>query len=199
MKSMCAALALALVSTFSVGVSTTAAAQEYKIGVVDMQQVLQKYTKRQQKYDALEKEVAAKQVEIDALSKKIETAKTDYNTKKAAGAESSTLIGLETQIRKDYADYESKLKEHQATIDGMEKQVLQEVIGDVETAITNFGTSGNYHLILNAREGAGGGAVVYHATALDVTAAILQQLNGGAAAAPAAAPAEGGEKKKKKD
>lgn len=198
MKSMCAALALALVSTLSVGVSTPAAAQEYKIGVVDVQQVLQKYTKRQQKYTALEAEVKSKQVEIDALSQKIDAAKKDYDAKKSSGAEASTLIALETQIRNDYATYETKLKQHQATIDGMEKQVLQEVIGDVEGAIKNFGTAGNYHLILNAREGAGGGAVVYHATALDVTAAVLQQLNGGAAPA-AAAPAEGGDKKKKKD
>jgi len=193
-------MALAFMSTVAVGVSAPAFAQDaaaggYKIAVVDVQKVLQEYNKRKQKYDELQGKVNALQTEIDALSSKIDAAKKDYDAKKNAGTDSTTLINLETQIRKDYATYETKLKEHQATIDGMEKQVLQEVIGDVEGAIKAFGTSGNYHLILNAREGAGG-AVVYHATALDATAQVIQQLNGGAAAAPAAAPAEGGKKKK---
>jgi Skp family chaperone for outer membrane proteins len=206
MKSMCAAMAIALMSTLAVGVSNSASAQEtaaggYKIAVVDVQRVLAEYGKRKAKYDELQAKVNSLQVEVDALSNSIEAKKKSYEEKRQAGAAPTELNGIEATIKQELATYELKLKENQNTIDTMEKAVLTEVVGDVEKAIDEIGTSGNYHIILNARKDSGG-AVLYYAAPLDITQSVLSKLNGGSSAAPAAAPApaaDGDGKKKKKN
>ena len=164
MKSMCAAMASALMSTLAGGVSNSASAQEtaaggYKIAVVDVQRVLAEYGKRKAKYDELQAKVNSLQVEVDALSNSIEAKKKSYEEKRQAGAAPTELNGIEATIKQELATYELKLKENQNTIDTMEKAVLTEVVGDVEKAIDDIGASGNYHIILNARLDSGGAVV----------------------------------------
>lgn len=183
MKKMCVALAIAMSGIFAVGMGGTAAAQDaagYKIGVVDLQEVLANYNKRKAKYDELQREVDARQVKIDALSKEIEADKGRYETmRKGDAANADSLRELETQIQKKFAQYKADMEILQREIDQMEEKVLREVVGDVDAALENIGKSENYHLILNARKGPSG-SVVYHSTTIDITGKVLAALNGGA-------------------
>lgn len=155
---------------------TQATAQEggYKIGVVDMQQVLAKYNKRKAKYDDLQKQVDALQAGIDSKSKAIEAAKADYE-KKRATLSSEELSALELKIRSDYVDYQAELTRSQQKIDSMEEEVLKQVLKDVQEKVEAIAASGNYHLILN-RTG-GNSTVLFAAPQIDITSQVLEQLN----------------------
>lgn len=157
---------------------TQAAAQDtnYKIGVVDMQTVLAKYDKRKSKYDELQKQVDALQSGIDGKSKAIEAAKADYEKKKKENLPSEQLSALELKIRSDYVDYQAELTRSQQKIDSMEEEVLKEVLKDVQAAVEQIATEGNYHLILNHRSGPNS-AVLYANNNIDITPKVLEQLN----------------------
>ncbi len=185
MKKMCVALAIVISGMAAVGVSGKAAAQDagaYKIGVVDLQEVLANYNKRKAKYDELQREVESRQGKIDILSKEIESDKTRYETMRKGESTPDALRELETQIQKKFAQYKADMEILQREIDQMEEKVLREVVGDVDAALENIGKSENYHIILNARKGPSG-AVVYHSTTIDITGKVLATLNGGAPAA----------------
>jgi Skp family chaperone for outer membrane proteins len=169
-----ASICCALFTAFG---STLAAAQEYKIGVVDMQTVLAKYEKRKAKYDELQKRVDSLQAGIDAKSKAIEAAKADYDKKRKENKISSDeLSALELKIRGDYVDYQAELTRNQQQIDSMEEEVLKEVLKDVQATVEKIATDENYHLILNHRSGPNS-AVLYAATGIDITSKVLAQLN----------------------
>ncbi len=186
MKKMCVALAIAMSGMFAFGMGGTAAAQDtggYKIGVVDLQEVLANYNKRKAKYDELQREVEARQGKIDVLSKEIEADKARHETmRKSDSPNADSLRELETQIQKKFAQYKADMEILQREIDQMEEKVLREVVGDVDAALDNIGKTENYHLILNARKGPSG-SVVYHSTTIDITGKVLATLNGGAPAA----------------
>lgn len=171
-------LAAALFCALATSLLTpTAEAQDssYKIAVVDMQTVLAKYEKRKSKYDDLQKQVDSLQSGIDTMSKSIEAAKADYDKKKDSLSEAE-LFKLETKIKNDYADYQNKLQQSQREIDGMEELVLREVLKDIQAAIEQIATSGNYHLVLNNSKGPRG-AVLFASASIDITPQILTELN----------------------
>lgn len=163
---------------FAAAGSTHAFAQDtnYKIGVVDMSDVLSKYNKRKTKYDDLQKQVDALQSGIDTKSKAIEAQKADYEKKKKSGLAPEELSALELKIRSDYVDYQAELTQSQQKIDSMEEQVLKEVLKDVQVALEAIAKEGNYYLILNHRSGPNG-AVLYAAPSIDITPKVLEQLN----------------------
>ncbi|MBX3178754.1 MAG: OmpH family outer membrane protein [Candidatus Hydrogenedentes bacterium] len=147
----------------------------YKIGVVDMQEVLAKYEKRKSKYQDLQKQVDALQSGIDKMSDRIKAARDDYEKKKGQ-LSADQLLDLETKIRADYADYQSELTKSQQQIDSMEAKVLKEVVKDVQDAIEAVANTGNYHLVLN-KEGGPRSAVLFASTTIDITSQVLQHLN----------------------
>lgn len=153
-----------------------ASSATYKIGVVNMQEVLAGYNKRKQKYDELQKEVDGLQKEIDAMSTSIEADKKKYEEGKSTMPEDAR-DQLKNKVERDYITYRAKLEEHQKTIDNMEERVLKEVFKDIEAAITEIATKGNYHLVLNASSGPRG-SVLFFQPSIDMTPQVLTKLNG---------------------
>ena len=174
LRGIVVALALALLAL--PGFAQDPVAGGYKIAVVDMQTLMADYDKREQMYKDLEKEVETRQQEIDALSNKIEGMKKDYDSKKRAGADVDSLLDLEEVIEREYGKYKAALDENQRVIDQREERVLREVLEDVQTVLNEVGTEGNYHLILNSRQGPRG-SVVYFSTTIDITTEVLTRLN----------------------
>jgi outer membrane protein len=149
---------------------------QYKIGVVDLQKILQDCEKRKSKYADLEKEKIRMQTPIDELSKKIEGMKKKYEESKGTMSDEERLK-LENQVKEDYATYKSEFDKAQQKIDNLEKEVMVEVMKDVNAAIDAVGQEDGYHLLLNA---AGGSVptVLYHSATIDITSKVLARLNG---------------------
>jgi len=156
-----------------------AAAQDspggYKIGVVDVQQVMTNYNKRDTKYRQLEQEVNRLQTDIDNISQRIEANRARFESGRTTMSEDE-LFNLKQQIDRDMTEYRAELEKRQREIDRQEELVLREVIEDVDAAIATVAKQGNYHLILNAKGGPRSG-VLYHDTTIEITSQVLALLN----------------------
>lgn len=147
----------------------------YKIAVVDMSTLMTDYTKRKEKYDALQKEVDKLQVEINAMQDKIEAAKKDFDANKDTMTDEERSK-KKSAIESDIINYRSELEKRQRMIDGNEELVLKEVVADIQKAIAGVSEKEGYHLVLNS-SGGPRASVVYHSATIDITSKVLGILN----------------------
>ncbi len=147
----------------------------YRIAVVDMGMLMQKYSKRELKYKELQTEVDKLQAEIDVKQKGIEAARADYEKKREKMTDDERAA-TKLQIENDMASYKSELEKRQRMIDTNEEKVLKEVVDDIQKTIAQVAEKEGYHLVLNS----GGGpraSVLYSSATIDITTTVLGQLN----------------------
>ena len=147
----------------------------YKIGIVDRKEVFDAYERTEIEYDKLEKEVEERQKVVDELSEKIEQQKSEYEKRK----DTMTLEEreeFEAKVESDYRHYRSELERLQGDIDSMEMRVVKKLFDEIDQAIAEVGSEGNYHLVLDGGGEARGG-VVYFSPTLDMTQKVIDHLN----------------------
>lgn len=147
----------------------------YRIAVVDMGLLMQKYAKREKMYADLQKEVDKLQSEIDVKQKGIEEARADYEKSRDKMTDEERSA-KRLQIENDIANYKSELEKRQRLIDSNEEKVLKEVVDDIQKVIAQVAEQEGYHLVLNS----GGGpraSVLYSSTTIDITSKVLGILN----------------------
>lgn len=147
----------------------------YKVGVVNLDQVFKGYDKQQAEYAALKKERDVRQVDLDALSKKVEDAKARLETHAASMTEEEQL-DLREEINADFGTYEAEFKRLQGDIDRMEKRILERLFRDIDQAIAQVGARDNYHLVFESgRKGTSG--LLYSSPTLNMTRKVTDLLN----------------------
>jgi Skp family chaperone for outer membrane proteins len=147
-----------------------AAGGGYKIGVVDMQALIADYPKRQQRYDSLQQQVDALQGEIDKMLQGIEQQVKSLEASAATMTEEQR-VAARNKIEQDRFNYRMELDKRQRMIDNQEEEVLKEVLGDINKAVSQIAASENFHLILNSRGGSRG-SVVWFSPTIDVTSRV---------------------------
>ena len=181
----------ALTSTVSAQGAAPAASAggDYKIGVVDMDNVVKQYTKLKSEADTLQAQRDKLQKDLDArtetLQKKMEDAKNAPEAEREKKRDE-----VESELRKLKADFTSMQSELDSAGQKLRARTRQEII----KAIQQIGLDEKYHLILEA-DTEGRSTVIYFASPIDITSKVVAKLNGQAGAAPAAAPAAAGGKK----
>jgi len=148
---------------------------QYRIGVVNIQNVFEAYDRQKAEYESLETERDSRQKEIDKLSEKITKAKERYdNEKDTMSAEQREA--LEDAIQKDYDLYQAEFTRLQKEIDRREKKILEDLFDDIRQAVREVGHQNNYHLILEGGE-TGASGVLYFSTTLNMTQKVIDYLN----------------------
>jgi Skp family chaperone for outer membrane proteins len=163
--------------------ATTPSSTDYKIGVVDMDEVLKQYNKLKTQLAALEAETSKLQKDLnakaDALAKKID------GLKSAPEAERE-LHGDE--LRSEYRNIMADKQRMQGELDDKVARLRVRTRQDIIKAIQEIGAAENYHLILEG-DADGRSTIIYFAGPMNITGKVIEKLNGGAApvaAAPAA-------------
>lgn len=147
----------------------------YKIGVVNVKDVFDKYERQMHEYELLQTEKDKKQAKIDILSEKITKQKDRYDAEKDTLSDEE-IEKLEEEIESDYSRYKSEFKRLQEDIDRREKKLLEAVFEDIHTALQEVGLRDNYHLILEGGK-SGRAAVLYYSTTMNMTQKVIDHLN----------------------
>ena len=149
----------------------------YKIAVVDMGVLLSDYGKRKTLYDELQKDVDAKQKELDAMEAAITADRKKLETE-GAGMTDAQRMELGTKVQTAVTNFRAAMQTRQQMIDSNEAKVMKEVMADVQKVIAQIGEQEGYHLILNAaEEGSPRSGLLFHSATLDVTPKVLAILN----------------------
>ncbi len=164
----------------SAGGAPTTDTNGYKIGVVDIQQVLTKSAKREKGYEELNADKAARE---DALNKRSEALKTTAEEYKSARADMTDeeRFDMENQIDIESANLARDHDQAQREILNLEEKILNDVIKDIKATIEKLGKDQNYHVILSAKTDPKRGypyfSVLYHHSSIDLTSEVIRILN----------------------
>ncbi len=179
LASVCLALSLTLATSLVRAQETPATALGgYKIGVVDMREVFQKYERRASAFKELVGQRDAAQKKVDDLAASINAKQKSYQDKKQS-ATPDELENLEMTILSEVSNLEAERTKLQAEVSRIEDKLLTDLTQDIRAAIMAIGQAEDYHLILEAGNQSGA-AVLYSATPLNLTSKVIDRLNKGA-------------------
>lgn len=155
------------------GVSLAAQAADMKIGVVDMQQILQESPQGKQAHDELNKDFAPRQQKLQAKQKQLKELadKLQRNGSVMSDAEREETQKKGRDLQRELQMEGQALQEdfNQERQDKLGK-LQQEIVKQVQT----YGRDNHFDLILTK------GAAVYAGPESDVTAAVLKKMQAAA-------------------
>jgi outer membrane protein len=146
----------------------------YKIGVVDIEKVIEGYAKKTSLMNALQAKVDQMQKDINALTDKAKALQTKLETD-AAKMSDADRAATQSQYNELVTDIKAETSKRQFEIDQEEAKIKSEVFADVSAAITAVAESENYHLVLNSR-GAPNTSVLYASSTIDITSKVSAKL-----------------------
>lgn len=177
-RTVIAFLSLAMTAGFAQIAGAQAAAS--KIGVVNIQVLLQDSPQARTATGALQSEFGPQQREIDALRQSLVT-REEKLTKDRATMTAAQVSTMERELRDGYIDLQAKQEKAEDRLNARRNEEMGKLQRAVLEEVQKYARANNFDLIL-------ADGVLFASQALDITAPVLQALQsrGGAAAAPAA-------------
>lgn len=153
----------------------SAASRAYKIGIVDVNEVFNKYQKQIDERAKLVEEKEGQQAKLDLLDEKILAAQ---NTLKEKGAAMSAedVASLRESIDADINARTTEYTRAQRDIERKENKISLAILTDIRKAVKEIGSKENYHLVLEVGL-AGRTDVLYFSTRLNMTQKVLDYLS----------------------
>ena len=150
----------------------------YRIAVVNRKQVFDEYNKQKSEWTSLEKEREQKQAVVDRQSDAIEADKKKLAEDKSLTQAQKEALAL--KIQEDTLDYQNAFQKLQNEINMRADKFFAAMMRDVDAAVQEIGSEGNYHLIFEADPNPrSGSAVLYFSATIDITSQVVEKLNSG--------------------
>lgn len=182
-RSLIAILSLAAMTGF--GQLAAAQAAPSKIGVVNVQALLQGSPQWRAAQQTLEAEFGTEQREIQTLAQNLRTREDNLQRDRATMSQAQ-VSSEERALRDGYIDLEARQSKAQDRLNERQNEEMQKLNRAVLEEVQTYARANSYDLIL-------ADGVLFATAALDITAPVLQALQarpaGPAMAPPPAAPA----------
>jgi len=152
-----------------------AAPGQYKIGIVDIEEVFKNYGVQKTEYEKLRGERDSRQAELDKIEAEVKKLREKYDAEKESMT-GDVRSALEEDINTKSLRWRSEFERLQKEIDIKEKNLLTRLMESIHTAIQEVGAKENFHLILEAGQ-AGRSGVLYSSPTLSITGKVVDYLN----------------------
>jgi outer membrane protein len=152
-----------------------------KIGVVNVQALLQGSPELRAAQQALETEFGTEQREIQTLGQNLRSREEKLQRDRATMT-AAQVSAEERALREGYIDLEARQNKAQDRLNERQNQEMQKLNRAVLEEVQKYARANSFDLIL-------ADGVLFATAALDITAPVLQALQSRSATAPAPAPA----------
>lgn len=177
-RSVIAILSLAVMAGFAQLAAAQAAPT--KIGVVNVQALLQGSPQWRAATQALESEFGTEQREIQALAQNLRTREDNLQRDRATMTQAQ-VSAEERALRDGYIDLEARQSKAQDRLNERQNEEMQKLNRAVLEEVQKYARANNYDLIL-------ADGVLFATGTMDITAPVLQALQGRPDGGPAMAP-----------
>lgn len=154
--------------------TTAAAAQEIKLGYVDLQRALNECDAGKKAKEDFKKQVDRLQSDLEKQKSQIEGLREQLE-KKALVMKEEERRNLENDYRKKLRDFERNYKDSQGELQGKDNELTAEILKQLQKVIQAYGQREGYTLILENSSS----TVLYSNQDSDLTDAIIQEFNSG--------------------
>lgn len=149
-----------------------AQAQDIKVGVVDLQKIMEKSEPGQKAIEELQSEFKEKKSELDSRKAAIDQMRGELQKQ-------SMVLSQEAQEEKA-AEYRQKVNEfqklyqkHQRRMQQQEEELREPIIEMLVEIIREYGRNNNYTLLMDKNNS----GVIFNDQAIEITDAILSEFN----------------------
>lgn len=153
-----------------VGIAGNSFAADVKIGVIDVQMIMQKAPEVQKLNTQLQDKFKPRQDKLTSAKKAIQAEVQDF-TKNQAVMKPEEQAKLKNKILADQQAYESQVEAFRKDLSQAQNQSMQHFMGDLQTAVNGIAKKDQYNFILNRA------AVPYMESNADITQKVLESLN----------------------
>lgn len=150
--------------------ATCASADDLKVGVVDLQQVMQKSAQITAINAQLTKEFQPRQDKIVAAQKALQ-AEIDQLSRNSTTMTDTDRNKLQDKIISDRANVQGMMLAFQRDVNSAQTQAMQKFMAQLNTIVANIAKADNYDLVLQ-RAG-----VPFVKNTLDITSQVVDGLN----------------------
>lgn len=162
------ALAMLLVAAMA----GSAAAQDVKIGYVDVQRALNESEAGAKAKEEFKRELDKLQAELKKQRDRIETLK-DQIEKKAAVLKDQERRNLEKDYQKRLRDFERAYKDSQGELQAKDNELTASILRDLQEIIQEIGDREGYLLVFEASAN----VLLYGAKSADLTDRVIEEYN----------------------
>jgi len=151
---------------------TTVAWAETKIGVVDVQRVIDDSEKGQQARELLKQKFEQEKTSLEKEGKEIALLKEDFD-KQSAVLTPEKRADREQELRQRIKDFNRLKKDKQDSFNAQQMEVLRQVMAKVMEVVQTVAKENGYTAVLDATNG----PVLYAGEGVDITDLIIQRFN----------------------
>jgi outer membrane protein len=161
-----------LVSIVCVGLSVRTFAQspDGKIGVVDLQRVIDSSEKGKQAQAEVQKKGDELSQKVKAMEDELQAMKADIEKQSVALTPEAKQEKLDALEKKD-VEYQRFVKDAQAEFRKAEQRALKDLYDQIRQLVVKYGKDNNYAVIIEVQ------TVIYRADAVDITNEIIKVYN----------------------
>ncbi len=162
-----------------VAAASFASAQEFRLGVIDTQRVIEGYEKAKEADNELKTLEERLKNRLKGLEDEIVTLE-ERLTKQELFLDDDAVRSARQDIRTKQEEYQQRLQNGQQALIEKQKELLEPIIEEVKTLIEEIGESENYSLILDQRLTVGAYSIpvaLYVSSKYDLTDRIIKKLN----------------------
>ena len=178
------------IGLFAFAISAVAQNQ-FKLGVVDTQKVFEGYKRAKTADEVLKTAEDKLRGQLEDVRAEIQTME-ERLTKQKLFLDDPQTESIENDIRLKKQEYQRELQIGQESILAKQKELVEPILKEIETLITEIGKNGGYNLILEKRL-----VTLYVDPNYDLTESVLQTLNEQYEEATPSEPSEKDAKKSK--
>lgn len=153
-------------------VGGTALARDIKVGVVDLQRVLEKsdpgkkaLSRLKDKFDGMKSELESKKKELDQLRQQMQ--------KQSLVLSQEAKIDKQTEYKQKARDFQDLYQSYKRKMQLKEQQLREPIIETLVKVVDAFGKKHDYTVILDKNNS----GVVFNKEAVEITDKIIVQLN----------------------
>lgn len=154
------------------GTRISLAADNLKIGYVDLRSALNESDAGKKAKTELESAIKTKQIAIDEKSKAIEKLKSDFE-KQASVLSADARKAKEDEIERLMRDYQRLIQDSQTEMKKKEADLTSTILKELREIISKIGKEENYTMIMENFEG----IILYSKKELDITDRVIQKHN----------------------
>lgn len=149
---------------------TVCQADEMKVAVVNVQQVLQQSPRVAAMSKKLEGQFKGRQTTINAEQKDLQDALDNFK-KESPTMTDSQRTATEKKLTDQRADLVKQVVAYQKDLQAEQTKVMQNILGDLNSVVSSIAKTNGYSLVLDSQ------AVVYPGSSTDVTKDVAKQFN----------------------
>ena len=149
-----------------------AQAQDMKLGVVDLQQVMEKSEPGQKAIKQLQSEFTEMKDELDKKKAAIDQLRQELQ-KQSLVLSQEAQLDKETEYKQKVRDFQDLYQNYQRKMQLKEEKLREPIIKKLISIIRDYGSANGYTLIMDKKNS----GVIYNSDAIEITKPVIAELN----------------------